>query len=70
MPQEMILKGDRPWHTPLFGSDHWTIQYVRQKCFFKLYCIYLCATYFAKCATNSFCNMNAIEITWLIVLPQ
>ncbi len=24
---------------------------------------YLCANYFAKCATNLFCNMNAIGIT-------
>ncbi len=29
----------------------------------------LSANYFAKCATNSFRNMNAIGITWLISYP-
>ncbi len=30
--------------------------------------IYLCANDFAKCATNLFRNMNAIGITWLILI--
>ena len=32
------------------------------------YSIYLCANYFAKCTTDSFCNINAIGITWLILI--
>ena len=33
--------------------------------------MYLCANYFAKCATNLSRNMNVIGITWLIfIFPQ
>ncbi len=34
--------------------------------FYKYLCRYF-ANYFAKCATNSFRNMNAIGIIWLIL---
>ena len=30
--------------------------------------VYLCASYFTKCATNWLLNMNAIGITWLVLI--